>query len=59
MANGWSIKNWSFHLLRLFTKRQISFKTIEENVEGLLSPKFKKKKKLECFYISGKIKQKE
>lgn len=41
---------------------RISSKTIEENVEGFLTPKFflkKKKPKLKCFYISGKIKQKK
>ena len=38
MANGWFIKNWSFHLLRLFTKRQNFFQNHTRECGGVVKP---------------------
>lgn len=45
MANGWSIKNWSFHLLRLVTKRQNFFQNHRRECGRVVKPQIKKKKK--------------
>lgn len=54
MANGWSIKNWSFPLLRLFTKRQNFFQNHRRECGGVFNPKFKKKTNRSAFTLVAK-----